>query len=204
MNSKTLAKHQAIDAEKLESFLFELANVRGDSVRRFLSKYREMLSDFPTAEKWLTPHGDAPRDQLEQMRILNLSSLLGNLWRQKTVEAKQFRILHLMELAKQKGHVGFDLYPPDSTPGPFAQALLYLLKSANRIRVCGNPDCHTTPCFFRHQKRQTYCSEPCAEFGQRKAKQKWWSDKGDEWRQNRKRMENQARKGGKRGTKQTW
>jgi hypothetical protein len=201
MFHKTLAKSSTINPERLESFLVELANVRGDSVRRFLNKYREMLSDFPSAEKWHSPHVGTSRDQLEKMRILNLSSHLQYLWGQKTVEAKQFRILSLMELAKQLGHVGFDLVSTDATPGPFAQALLYLLKSAKRTRVCRNPDCHTTPWFFRHEKRQTYCSDVCAEFGQKKAKQKWWSDKGDEWRKTR-MMQNQLRKGGKRGTTQ--
>jgi len=188
MAHKTLARHPTIDPERLELFLVELANVRGDSVQRFLCRYGDMLSDFAPAEKWLTPHVGTPSDQLEKLRILNLSSHLHYLWGQKSVEAKQFRILTLMELAQQLGHAGFEPDSSDLTPGPFAQVLQYLLKSANRIRVCGNPKCQITPWFFRQQKRQTYCSEACAEFGQRKAKQKWWSDKGEEWRKSRKRV----------------
>jgi hypothetical protein len=165
-----------------------------------------MLEDFPSAETWLNPSRrslvDTTKEQLEKLRILNLSSHLQYLWRQKTVEAKQFRIGTLIGLAQQAGKRGFLVAPEVLQPGPFAQALLYLLKSANRIRVCGNPGCKVTPYFFRKRRRQTYCSDVCAEFGQRKAKEKWWSDKGSEWRKTRKaRKQTEIKKGGNRGAR---
>lgn len=201
MTRKPLASK--VSADRLETLLVELANVRSDDdwIRRFLNKYREMLIDFPSAEKLLSPHDGTSRDQLEKLRIQNLSSHLQYLWRQNTLEAKQFRVATLIALAQQAGKPGFLVATEVFEPGPFGQALLYLLKSADRLRVCGNPNCQT-PYFFRKRRKQTYCSDVCAEFGQRKAKQKWWSDKGDEWRKTRK-MQNQLKKGDKRGTTQT-
>jgi hypothetical protein len=201
---KTLAK---FGADKLEAFLVELANVRGndDAVRRFLTKHGAMLEDFPSAETWLNPSGsvaDTTPGLLEKLRIINLSSHLQYLWNQKTVAAKQFRIGTLVGLAQQAGKRGFLIAAEVLQPGPFAQALLHLLKSANRTRVCGNPDCRVTPYFFRKRRRQTYCSDVCAEFGQRRAKEKWWSEKGSEWRKNRKaRKQTKTSKGESRGTR---
>lgn len=201
MTRKALASK--VSADRLETLLVELANVRGadDSIRRFLSKYGEMLSDFPSADKLLSPHVGTSRDQLEKLRIQSLSSHLQYLWRQKTVEAKQFRVATLIGLAQQTGTPGFLVATQVVQPGTFGQALLHLLRSADRLRVCGNPMCRT-PYFFRKRRKQTYCSDGCAEFGQKKAKQKWWSDKGDEWRRTR-NMRNQPKRGGKRGTSQT-
>jgi hypothetical protein len=71
-----------------------------------------------------------------------------------------------------------------SPPGPFEQAILHLLNSADRALVCGNPDC-PAPLFFRSRtnRRQRYCSPKCSGFGQREAKRKWWADHGHEWRE---------------------
>ena len=210
MPAKTLAT-KTIGGHRLEAFLVELANVRGtdDAVQRLLMMHGAMLEDFPSAEMWMNPSRrplvDTTKEQLEKLRILNLSSELQYLWRQKAVEAKQFRIGILIGLAQQAGNRGFLIAPQVLRPGPFAQALLHLLKSANRTRVCGNPDCRVTPYFFRKRRRQTYCSDVCAEFGQRKAKEKWWADKGTEWRKTRKpRNQAEKKKGGNRGTRKAW
>jgi hypothetical protein len=105
-------------------------------------------------------------------------------------------------LAQRAGKRGFLVATEVLTPGPFTQALLHLLKSTNRTRVCGNPECRVTPYFFRKHRRQTYCSDICAEFGQRKSKQKWWSDKGSEWRKASKaRSQTETGKGANRGTR---
>lgn len=56
----------------------------------------------------------------------------------------------------------------------------------DRLRICSRPDCET-PYFVAGHLRQNYCSEVCAQWGQRKAKLKWWAEQGQEWREEHKR-----------------
>jgi len=55
-----------------------------------------------------------------------------------------------------------------------------------RLRVCAAEDCHS-PYFIAPHGRQQYCSDLCAQVGQRKAKLRWWAVKGPEWRDKRNR-----------------
>ena len=186
MTGKTLA---VIPVAKIERFLTELANLRGDSQDRFLAKYGDWFGDLPTAERWLHPAGQpfvgSTHAELEKVRLRDMQAQLQCVWRRKTLQAKQFQVMLLSEHMRRSGKWGFLLSPAVLQPGPFAQALLHLLNSADRAIVCGNPGCRTQPFFFRKKNRQTYCSETCAEFGQREAKKKWWAAKGEAWRKHR-------------------
>lgn len=50
-----------------------------------------------------------------------------------------------------------------------------------RLRICARPDC-PHPYFVARHLKQTYCSEPCAAWGQRQWKKQWWAKHGKEWR----------------------
>jgi hypothetical protein len=65
--------------------------------------------------------------------------------------------------------------------------LLYLdlwSVAPNRVRLCANPSCEQVPYFVAHDHlSQKYCSTFCAEnWGQRKARDKWWAEKGKQAR----------------------
>ena len=51
-----------------------------------------------------------------------------------------------------------------------------------RLRKCARPDC-PHPYFVARHLKQNYCSEPCATWGQRQWKLKWWKEHGKEWRE---------------------
>lgn len=58
------------------------------------------------------------------------------------------------------------------------------------LKKCGNPECEN-PHFLSGNKNRKFCSEPCAEWAQRKSKREWWNEHGS-----RRRREARA-KGGK-------
>jgi hypothetical protein len=64
---------------------------------------------------------------------------------------------------------------------PFERIMFYFQQSLDRARLCANPEC-PAPYFFITKKGQIYCTEACAAFGQRQAKQKWWANNGSKWR----------------------
>lgn len=146
-------------------------------------------------------------EHLEVKRIADLSTLVRRIWSAGTREERQIRILRLHAVLSNNWNPTFLLIPEvvlgdRSSQGPFQQAILHLLKEADRALICPNPDCPAR-FFFRVKKRQRYCSEVCAGFGQRIAKQKWWAAEGNKWRSERKRKNTTAneKRGKQHGTR---
>jgi len=215
MRRKTLA---TIPAERLERFLRELANLKIDdssAIARFLTRFGHMLEDVPSGREWCKgPPGQRyPDGRLvyrslgfeEEIRIGSLSASVMSIWRAPTPRVKQFRTL-LLHRKIAAWNPKFLLAPAVvkdlSTPGPFEQAILQLLNSADRALVCRNPDC-PAPLFFRSRtkRRQKYCSPECSGVGQKVAKQKWWAAHGKQWRENQ--PQEKQKKGDKDVTRKT-
>jgi hypothetical protein len=82
----------------------------------------------------------------------------------------------------------------------FERALRYLMEHHKLTRHCPNPDC-PAPYFLALRHTQRYCSEKCAQSGERDTKRKWWNEHGRAWRKERraaiksKKQVTQARKG---------
>lgn len=72
-------------------------------------------------------------------------------------------------------------FPP---PTALEQAVMFLLRSLDRLYMCRNPRCET-PYFVALHRNQRFCSEPCAQVGQRESKHRWWDAKGTRWRKQR-------------------
>ena len=68
---------------------------------------------------------------------------------------------------------------------------------ANRARTCKRQDCPHRY-FIAGNLKQTFCSEVCAQWGQRQWKKEWWTEHGKSWRAKRRR---QKQNGGKNGTR---
>jgi len=197
MGQKVLA---TIPAVRLEEFLMELANVKHDdnrAITRFISRFGEMLTDLPSAHEWCEgPPGlrhlggrllyRSPGFE-EEMRITSLSVHVMSIWRGPTKREKQFRALLLhrtISAFKPTFLLASEVVEDLSPSGPFEQAILHLLNSADRALVCRNPTC-PAPLFFRTRtnRRQSYCSIECSGVGQKTAKQKWWAENGQQWRE---------------------
>ncbi len=69
---------------------------------------------------------------------------------------------------------------------------------AERLRICARPNCET-PYFTARHLRQNYCSELCAQWGQRQSKKQWWTENGNEWR----KRHTKRNRGGKNVTRKT-
>lgn len=67
-----------------------------------------------------------------------------------------------------------------------------------RARICRRPDC-ATPYFIAKHQRQNFCSDLCAQWGQRQWKKNWWAEHGEAWRKQRTKQP----KGSKRGSSRT-
>jgi hypothetical protein len=63
----------------------------------------------------------------------------------------------------------------------YGAMLLMLLSLRENARHCKKPGCDVTPYFLADHKRQEYCSESCAAWGQKQAKLKWWAESGPDW-----------------------
>lgn len=68
---------------------------------------------------------------------------------------------------------------------------------AKRLRTCKRFDC-PNPYFIAGHLRQKFCSDRCAQWGQRQWKAAWWKAHGTSWRAGR-----PHRKGDKNGTQKT-
>jgi hypothetical protein len=73
---------------------------------------------------------------------------------------------------------------------PDLQAYLSVDLIANpdieRFRVCQREDC-LHPYFLAGHLRQQFCSDECAEEGQRELKREWWQKHGESWRAKRRK-----------------
>jgi hypothetical protein len=76
---------------------------------------------------------------------------------------------------------GIKRLPPPGEESPIEMAFHYLLNHHNRTRRCLNSEC-PAPYFFAARHTQRYCSEICAQIGERETKRKWWAEHGTDWR----------------------
>jgi hypothetical protein len=82
-------------------------------------------------------------------------------------------------------------HPPEELP--IEKALYHLLKQHKRARHCPNRDC-PAPYFFVSRHSQRYCSETCAQSGERETKRRWWAEHGEAWRKKQKQATSQSRR----------
>ena len=81
--------------------------------------------------------------------------------------------------------------PDPEEPTPSEQALIYLFKSASKLRCCPNPECPARY-FFALRRNQKYCSLKCAQAAEREQKRDWWSAHGSQWRNRKVRKKKKA------------
>jgi hypothetical protein len=68
---------------------------------------------------------------------------------------------------------------------------------AKRLRLCRRPDC-PHPYFIAGHLKQRFCSDQCAEWGQREWKKQWWKEHGETWRAKRKIEQEEVKHGTKK------
>ncbi|HXM64157.1 MAG TPA: hypothetical protein VN950_25065 [Terriglobales bacterium] len=141
--------------------------------------------------------------------ILRFTRKYGPL-RDEPVAGKEFEVFwwpwqadqkRLRSLWRRRGV--FDLSEAESTGGSLAlgkgwltyrvvNLFVYLYMDlvtceAKRLKICKRADC-PNPYFIASHLKQRFCSDKCAEWGQREWKKQWWTEHGTAWRENRKKL----------------
>jgi len=160
-------------------------HVAGESMEKFF----ERLRNDPEAQNVL----DKPLSPAEQRAAEARWNQRPSLYRQLEQSGVDFF---------RDGRFWGYLIEPPPAPRAFEQAMWFFQRIASHARYCQNPDC-VAP-YFITNKNYKYCGRAeCKAYGQRKAKSKWWEERGDQWRAARQRREisraqSGRRKGGQR------
>lgn len=226
--TKTLA---VPNPRNLEYFLVELVNLRDDSleVERFVKRFAGFgVSDeriakaifhipdnapFPFEKVSALPHKvflDEYQTAQQQRIVPYLSSIFRATWVEPDAKVRQWAWAILrtdlarvsypgpyLEMVNESGQTRLPKPPPHL---PLELAFEFLLKHHNRARHCPYAEC-PAPYFFAKRHTQRYCSEKCAQSGEKETKRKWWSEHGTAWRKERKLAATTASKKGRKTAK---
>jgi hypothetical protein len=168
----------------IEDFLNWPSDVEG--VLRFTRKYGPVQT---------SPAGGKEFEVFWQPWTLD-QRRLRSLWRQKSFFDLNKRERSNGTLAFQSGWLTYTA----------ANLFVYLCMDlvtceAKRLKICKRADC-PNPYFIARHLKQRFCSDKCAEWGQREWKKQWWTEHGAAWRQERKESK-LKKKGGKNVTHKT-
>lgn len=192
-----------ISAARAEEFLHELANLSDDSgaIMRFKKLFPDILPSPKElhrgviAQSWRGTTRNLDEKEIEKNFqlgwVLPFREELRSVWRIPDWRTREWRVFKLREAIIKHDPFPFATYnaiaamEPIPPLTPFEQTLLHLLKSVDRARCCGNPDC-PAPYFFAKRRSQKYCTDACSKPAQREFKKRWWAEKGPQWRKARK------------------
>jgi hypothetical protein len=211
--AKTLAVPSSRD---LENFLVELVNLQDDpsDIRRFVKRFADYgVSDERIAQAIFHIPDNAPfpfermaalppevfldeyRTTQQQGMVPYLRSIFRATWVEPDAKVRRWAWAILrtdlarvafpgpyLEMISESGQVRLPKPPPYL---PLETAFEFLLDHHNRARHCPYAEC-PAPYFFAKKHTQRYCSEKCAQSGEKETKRRWWSEYGIAWRKGRK------------------
>jgi hypothetical protein len=209
VNSSTVDKLHAlarIPPARAKLFLQELANLSDDlaATRRLKARFPDIV---PGRAWWVDQQqkkleemyhvklaGDAVDGELHWKHLLEIRDGLRLIWVEPDLRRREWLVFRLRDHVMARADPQFihavgvitSESPIKQLPPPsrFEQATMYLFKSADRTRYCGNPDC-PAPYFLAKRRSQKYCSDNCALPAQREFKRRWWAEHGKRWRKAR-------------------
>jgi hypothetical protein len=85
---------------------------------------------------------------------------------------------------------GVFVYKPQTL---LQEALYYLMQNSSLAKVCANRESCPAPYFIAPRSNTRYCSEDCLNYKQRESKREWWQEKGEQWREDRKKKSKSVR-----------
>ena len=205
----------------LADVLRDFANLQRtpEAIARFQKKWPDFLPPKPSVAHKLVirkPSGetvplDVPEDQ---QYILVLQRIVQMLWvgsPDPTVGKQLEGILLTGELSFKTDFSLLQHLNTPQLPGIFSidmnrgvfvyqpqtmlqEALYYLLQNLSLAKICANRQDCPAPYFIAGRSNIRYCSEDCLNFKQRESKREWWQEKGEEWRQDRKKKSKLVRR----------
>jgi hypothetical protein len=189
MNSRTTwtlnALAREVNAKKADEFLYELLNLREDSVSGFRRRFREWLPfqalfgmfgvDGEAMENLFVEDPSDPRQGI-MGTVLPVRNMIREGWDKPTPLEREVAMLGVYQYLRDKHR--------NVSHEPFLLVLLRAMHIADRMRHCENPEC-PAPYFIAARRSQKYCSEACALPAQKEFKRTWWADHGSAWRRAR-------------------
>jgi len=188
-----LGKESVDVFKRSDQVLQDFVNVQEDpkDILRFTKRYGVLrLDDVETVEP--PDEKPIPRDRflISCDQWLKRQNRFRDYWRagrDRDKLAKQ--ISEELGLDRTKGGVDLQVRPGTRglelrlEAGDLWQALcLMLIGLADRLRVCQNESCPSSPFFIAIRRDQKFCDENCSRLV---ANRRWWKKHGDQWRQKR-------------------
>jgi hypothetical protein len=204
---------KALTSKQLEEFLTELMNLRRQdptSVSRFVNRYADFGLYEPRLLMPTRGEDSSPQTTVEDLFVPYLHDMFTACWiepdsKQREwgwmifwTQSTQIRFPDLRSSLRDEG--GRKRFPPRPSESGLEKAFQYLVKQHHRTRYCPNTEC-AAPYFLARRPSQRYCSEKCAQRGERETKRRWWAEHGADWRKKQKRAVATSKRPRKSATK---
>jgi hypothetical protein len=210
VNTGTHQWAHEITPTKARGFLTELANLRNADpaqLLRFARLFGPWVTTLFEATIEQTENGTQPRaidsplavgSLLTSIAIgptfgplMTFAQMLRHAWERPTTQQREIGVFRLLldasELYGRASNHRFAI-----AIEPIGIILLEAIHSADRMRICGNPEC-AAPYFIATRRSQKFCSEDCTKPAQREYKRRWWNEHGTAWQKNRSRKQRKSK-----------
>lgn len=197
------SQSRTVEGEKLQDALMDFVNSGSDpkAVAHFVRRWGPLNSRWGTREERLPDvHFTEP---MEEWR--DAQSELRDRWGSRARIAETTGVARLSDIGAGFRFSDHDHFWPNlRRRGPAIQfgsllramVVVFDLLPLRLCKKCENPECKVTPFFIAATPRQRYCCESCAAYGQRKAKQAWWAERGSDWRAERRSTQRKGKQPG--------
>jgi hypothetical protein len=172
-SQKILGRISANDAEKLLRDWANLptwghpptaadADMRNASVRRMLSRHREIFSSLEKSKEF-------------ERLLSEIRDWLQRAWDAPDVRHRDW-YLFTARYRYESLHGDDAMIPDVPHVTPFEAAIFYVQTNAHRMQRCPNPSC-PAPYFLKApgKKVQKFCSPECAGPSRQESKRRWWA-----------------------------
>jgi hypothetical protein len=110
-----------------------------------------------------------------------------------SLEPQAFQDARSRTVRKAERYIFWGWWPNKVPPlAAFEQVMYRFQQLLPQARLCANSECEN-PYFFANSRRK-FCSEICAQTGQRTYKLKWWNEEGKKRREQEQRLKKKSRR----------
>jgi hypothetical protein len=193
--TRTLAKLSS--SAEAKEFLVSLANLRDDrdgltQLRRRFPDVMEAVSrtvyaKYRPGRPEVYEPGSPEHDEIARKSwLLPLGDTLRAIWRAPDIWTKKWGLFRISQdfflqgdpdLIRLPSANGSDFMLSWKPPTRTERFLLELMRWADLLRYCGNPEC-PAPYFIATKCSQKYCHTECSKPSQREFKRRWWKENG--------------------------
>jgi hypothetical protein len=198
MNSSSVTANRTLaesSSKQAKDFLESLANLNDKAgFKRLQAKFpdvleavkRNMVAIYSAPPRVYRPGTPEHDEWARKSWLMPLRDTLRAIWRAPDVKTKEWGLFRISQDFFSRGDPnmiqrptsnGTDFLLSWEPPTRTEQFLLELMRWADLLKYCGNPDC-TMPYFIATRRSQKYCSELCSQPAQREFKRRWWVQKG--------------------------